>query len=113
MSKRPSVIPANEASDQLTAGVLQGLRKSPKQLSPVWFYDELGSTLFDSICELPEYYVTRTEVGIMKDHGTQMASAIGPQVALIEYGSGSSLKTRLLLDRLESPASYVPIDISR
>jgi len=112
MSKLPATVVAPSA-DHLTAAALDGLRKMPKELSPVWFYDELGSTLFDSICELPEYYVTRTEIGIMEDHGAEMAAAIGPRVALIEYGSGSSLKTRLLLDRLDAPASYVPIDISR
>ena len=112
MSKLPAAVVA-PSIDHLTAGALDGLRKSPKELSPVWFYDELGSTLFDSICELPEYYVTRTEIGIMQEHATQMAEALGPRVALIEYGSGSSLKTRLLLDRLDAPFSYVPIDISR
>jgi len=113
MSKRPSVIPANEASDQLTADVLQGLRKSPKELSPVWFYDELGSFLFDSICELPEYYVTRTELGIMQKHAAEMAQYIGSNAALIEYGSGTSVKTRLLLDKIEVPLAYVPVDIAR
>lgn len=113
MSKRPSVIPANEAADQLTAEVLRGLRKSPKQLSPVWFYDEFGSHLFDSICELPEYYVTRTELDIMRSHAAEMANCIGPHAALIEFGSGTSSKTRLLLDKLEEPAGYVPVDIAR
>ena len=113
MSKRPSVIPANEASDQLTADVLQGLHKSPKELSPVWFYDELGSFLFDSICELPEYYVTRTELGIMQAHAAEMAQYIGSNAALIEYGSGTSIKTRLLLDKIEVPLAYVPVDIAR
>jgi L-histidine N-alpha-methyltransferase len=113
MSKTPASLPAKRVADELTDNALDGLRQSPKQLSPVWFYDELGSTLFDSICELPEYYVTRTEVQIMQDHISEIAQALGPRVALIEYGSGSSLKTRLLLDRLENLASYVPIDISR
>ncbi len=113
MSKIPATLPAKHVSDELTDSALDGLRQSPKILSPVWFYDELGSTLFDSICELPEYYVTRTEMQIMQDHIDEIAAAVGPRVALIEYGSGSSLKTRLLLDRLEHLASYVPIDISR
>jgi L-histidine Nalpha-methyltransferase len=82
-------------------------------LSPVWFYDEEGSCLFDSICELPEYYLTRTESQIMTEHGAEMARRIGPHAALIEFGSGSSDKTRILLDKLESLACYVPIDISR
>jgi L-histidine Nalpha-methyltransferase len=114
MSKTPTLVRApSPAADQLTLEVLEGLRKSPKQLSPVWFYDEEGSTLFDSICELPEYYLTRTEMQIMTRHAGEMAQRIGPRAALIEFGSGSSDKTRILLDKLDSPACYVPIDISR
>jgi L-histidine Nalpha-methyltransferase len=114
MPKTPTVVRApSPAADQLTLDVLEGLRKSPKQLSPVWFYDEEGSCLFDSICELPEYYLTRTEMQIMNQHAGDMAKAIGPHAALIEFGSGSSDKIRILLDKLESPACYVPIDISR
>lgn len=98
---------------QLSDAVLAGLRKSPKQISPVWFYDELGSVLFDRICELPEYYVTRTELAIMQAHAGDMGRHIGPHAAVIEYGSGTSSKTRLLLDQLASPAIYVPVDIAR
>jgi len=113
MSKSPTVVRASSATDRLAHDVIDGLRKSPKQVSPVWFYDEEGSNLFDSICELPEYYLTRTEMQIMRDHAGEMAQAIGPRAALIEFGSGSSDKTRVLLDKLESLACYVPIDISR
>lgn len=113
MSKRPSVIESAPAHDQLTLEVMAGLRKSPKELSPVWFYDELGSFLFDSICELPEYYVTRTELSIMQMHAAEMAQHIGPRAALIELGSGTSIKTRLLLDQLDRPLVYVPVDIAR
>jgi L-histidine N-alpha-methyltransferase len=113
MSKLPATVAVPAVSDALTNSALAGLRQTPKQLSPVWFYDELGSTLFDAICETPEYYITRTEMQIMQDHVEEMAQALGPRVALIEYGSGSSLKTRLLLDKLPDIASYVPIDISR
>jgi dimethylhistidine N-methyltransferase len=113
MSKRPSVIPSAPPDDQLTSDVIEGLRKSPKELSPVWFYDELGSFLFDSICELPEYYVTRTELSIMQMHAAEMAHHIGPRAALIELGSGTSVKTRLLLDHLDRPVAYVPVDIAR
>ena len=108
----PSHLPAT-APTQLSDEVLAGLRQSPKQLSPVWFYDELGSVLFDQICELPEYYVTRTELAIMQAHATEMGHHLGPHAALIEYGSGTSLKTRLLLDQLEMPRIYVPVDIAR
>ncbi len=113
MAKHPSTAPAKSAQDTLTHDVLDGLKKEPKELSPVWFYDELGSFLFDNICELPEYYITRTELQIMHGHAAEMAQHIGPDAALIEFGSGTSLKTRLLLDRLESPLAYVPVDISR
>lgn len=112
MAKHPNIVPANRA-DALTADVLEGLKKEPKELSPVWFYDELGSFLFDNICELPEYYITRTELQIMHGHANEMAQHIGPEAVLIEFGSGTSLKTRLLLDQLEHPIAYVPVDISR
>lgn len=101
------------SSSQLSAEVLAGLRKSPKQLSPVWFYDEHGSALFDQICELPEYYVTRTELAIMQAHAAEMGQHVGKHAALIEYGSGTSSKTRLLLDQLDMPHIYVPVDIAR
>lgn len=97
----------------LAADVLKGLQAQPKQLSPVWFYDATGSALFDAICELPEYYITRTELQIMREHAREMAALIGQHAAIIEFGSGSSLKTRLLLDELRQPAAYVPVDISR
>lgn len=112
MAKRPNAIPASR-DDELTASVLEGLRKTPKELSPVWFYDEFGSSLFDSICELPEYYLTRTELAIMREHAGEMTQIIGPRAALIEFGSGTSLKTRLLLDKLVAPIAYVPVDIAR
>jgi dimethylhistidine N-methyltransferase len=112
MAKLPSVVTAREGVDELTESVVEGLRKSPKELSPVWFYDERGSTLFDDICELPEYYITRTEMAIMRRHVDEMSQAIGPRAALIEFGSGTSEKTRLLLDRLDEPAAYVPVDIA-
>jgi dimethylhistidine N-methyltransferase len=113
MAKHPSTIPAPSRTDALTNGVLEGMRKHPRQLSPVWFYDELGSFLFDSICELPEYYLTRTERQIMREHAPDMAQHIGPDAAIIEFGSGTSTKTRDLLSQLEKPAAYVPVDIAR
>ena len=112
MAKKPSVIPA-ERSDELIDDVLAGLKKPQKELSAVWFYDRLGSFLFESICELSEYYLTRTEIAIMRDHAPEMAQHIGRDAALIELGSGTSLKTRLLLDQIETPTAYVPVDIAR
>jgi dimethylhistidine N-methyltransferase len=93
--------------------VLRGLRQPNKSLPCKYFYDERGSQLFDRICELGEYYLTRTEVAIMREHVGEMAELIGPGCVLIEYGSGSSTKTRFLLDRLRDPRAYLPIDISR
>ena len=93
--------------------ILQGLSLPQKTLSPKFFYDERGSQLFDAICELPEYYLTRTELGIMRAHIDDIVALVGPQASLIEFGSGSSLKTRLLLERLDRLAAYVPVDISR
>jgi dimethylhistidine N-methyltransferase len=97
----------------LVAAVLAGLRGTPKRLSPAYLYDQRGSQLFDEICELPEYYLTRTETGILALHATEMAACIGAQALLLELGSGSSRKTRLLLDALPDLAAYVPVDISR
>lgn len=93
--------------------VLCGLRKAQKELPSKFFYDERGSQLFEQICALDEYYVTRTEVGIMRDHAHEMAERLGRHCLLVEYGSGSSTKTRFLLDHLLQPAAYVPIDISK
>jgi len=93
--------------------VVAGLRESPPRISPVWFYDQRGSVLFERICELPEYYPTRTELAIMRSHSAEMAEALGSRVTLVEPGSGASVKTRLLLAALDEPAAYVPVDISR
>ena len=93
--------------------VWAGLSLPQKSLPCKYFYDERGSALFESICELPEYYPTRTEVAIMEAHATEMAALLGDRCLLVEYGSGSSRKTCLLLDQLRDAAGYVPIDISR
>ena len=93
--------------------ILEGLRDRPKTVSPKFFYDERGSRLFEEICEQPEYYPTRTELDIMEDNLDEIVGLLGTAVSLIEYGSGSSTKTRLLLDRLRDPAAYVPVDISK
>lgn len=93
--------------------ILQGLSRPQKTLSSKFFYDARGSMLFDAICELPEYYLTRTELSIMRAHIDEIVALVGPQASLIEFGSGSSLKTRMLLERLDHLAAYVPVDISR
>jgi dimethylhistidine N-methyltransferase len=93
--------------------IIKGLSATPKKISPKYFYDERGSQLFDRICELPEYYPTRTELAIMQRYADEMAALAGPQASLIEFGSGSSLKIRILLQHLVELAAYVPVDISR
>ena len=99
--------------ERFLADVLDGLTRPRKTLPCKYFYDERGSELFDRICELPEYYPTRTELEILRRHAGAMAAALGTRCLLVEYGSGSSTKTRLLLERLVRPAAYVPVDISR
>ena len=92
--------------------VLAGLSRTPKAIPPKFFYDERGSKLFDAICELPEYYLTRTEVGILQARAREIAELAGPECLLIELGSGASKKVRLLLEALR-PSAYMGIDISR
>ena len=94
------------------AEILAGLRLPEKMISPKYFYDERGSQLFDEITHLPEYYPTETELGIMLSNMLEIVSLVGKQASLIEYGSGSSRKTRALLDSLKEQAVYVPVDIS-
>jgi dimethylhistidine N-methyltransferase len=93
--------------------VLQGLQDARKELPSKYFYDDVGSQMFEDICELDEYYLTRTELSIMQERLQEIAALLGPHCLLIEYGSGSSTKTRLLLDALQDPAGYVPIDIAK
>lgn len=100
-------------ADDMREEVLTGLAERQKTLPCKYFYDAEGSRLFDAICELPEYYLTRTELGIMETHVAEMAAALGPRLLLAEPGSGSGLKTKLLLDHLQRPVAYVPVDISR
>ena len=92
--------------------VLAGLAKPQKELPPQYFYDARGSALFETICELPEYYLTRTETAIMHNRGAEMARHLGPGCVLIEFGSGSARKTRILIEAA-APAAYLAIDISR
>lgn len=92
--------------------VRAGLAAMPKRLSPKWFYDTLGSRLFDAICALPEYYPTRIEMDLFMRHGQAMAACAGPGRVLVELGSGAGEKVRHLLPHLEATA-YVAVDISR
>jgi len=101
----------------LRAEVLAGLARPQKVLPPKLFYDAIGAALFERICELDEYYVTRAELSILRAHADEIAEAVGPRAALIEYGSGAGVKVRLLLDAMSAKGTpfgtYVPIDISR
>jgi len=99
--------------ERFLADVLAGLRKQPKELPCKYFYDERGSRLYERICSLDEYYIPRTEASIMGVHIGEIARLIGRRVRLIEYGCGNCEKVRLLLDHLEDPVAYIPIDISR
>jgi dimethylhistidine N-methyltransferase len=92
--------------------VKRGLSATPKFIPCKYFYDDAGSRLFDRICTLEEYYLTRTERSIMLQYVDEMVDEIESNRLLIEYGSGSSEKTRILLDNLDRPAGYVPVDIS-
>ncbi|WP_414638897.1 L-histidine N(alpha)-methyltransferase [Aquabacterium sp.] len=108
--QRPAVMDA--PTPGFATELIQGLSRTPRQLSPKWFYDERGSRLFERICELPEYYPTRTELALMRRHAVDMARHIGPQADVVEFGAGASRKIRLLLDALEAPRRFIPIDIS-
>lgn len=101
------------STEQVRAEVTTGLSGSQKTLPCRLFYDARGSRLFDEICSLPEYYTARTELRIMRDFGAEMAGALGPRPLIVEYGSGNSVKTRVLLDHLRDAVAYIPIDISR
>jgi len=107
------VLTPKDRGTQFRTDVLTGLSRSPKEIPSKYFYDARGSALFDQICELPEYYLTRTEISIMRCHAGAMAAAIGPDCLVVEFGSGSSVKTPILIEALRQPAGYIPVDISR
>lgn len=107
-----TLLELNKGDELFLKDVIKGLSCNPKQLPCKYFYDEAGSKLFDQICELDEYYPTRTELEIMKSNIDDISGKIGSDCALIEFGSGSSMKTRLLLSNMTRISSYIPIDIS-
>jgi dimethylhistidine N-methyltransferase len=108
-----NVLAVEPTRQAFRSDVLAGLSSSPKRLPCKYFYDRRGSMLFEAICALPEYYLTRAEEEIMQRHCQEMAAEIGERATLIEFGSGSSVKTRYLLEHLRRPAVYVPVDICR
>ncbi|HUF74615.1 MAG TPA: L-histidine N(alpha)-methyltransferase [Gammaproteobacteria bacterium] len=107
-----NALDADEWRAESVAEILEGLTAPQKRISPKYFYDELGSRLFDEICNLPEYYPTRTEYEIMQAHLPEIAELVGPEAAVIELGAGSNAKARQLLHHLDRPIAYVPVEIS-
>ncbi len=99
--------------DDITGDVLAGLSQTPKRLPSKYFYDKRGSELFEQITCQPEYYLTRIELALLEASSAEIAEAVGPRAHVVEYGSGSGRKTRILLDALEDPVAYTPIEISR
>ena len=98
--------------DSFADNLLEGLTKTPKEIACKYFYDEAGSRLFDRICDLPEYYQTRTETALLTRHAGEIAALMGPGAEIVEFGAGSLRKARILLDALEAPRAYTPLDIS-
>jgi dimethylhistidine N-methyltransferase len=95
------------------ADVVRGLSDPRRILPPKYLYDETGARLFERITELEAYYPTRTELGIFERHAEEMAQCLGPECRVVEFGSGSGIKIRILLEDLERPTAYIPVDISR
>lgn len=108
-----SAVVGQSTAETFRADVMRGLCAQQKNLPCKYLYDHRGSKLFEEICQLDEYYLTRVELKIMRQHVSEMAQQIGPRCLLIEYGSGSGVKTEKLLHYLEDPAGYIPVDISR
>src|SRR5687768_14777105 len=117
LARRPQIVSAAkiEVSDEtaaFAADVIAGLTAMPKRLSPKYFHDRAGSELFERITELPEYYPTRCEIGILTERAQDIAKLMPASAALIEFGSGASTKTRIVLREANSVSMYVPVDIS-
>ncbi len=112
MTASASGITDTPAASEFAQDVLAGLSAPQKQLPSKYFYDSVGSELFERITRLPEYYPTRCEIGILQQQAGGIASGMPPRAALVEFGSGSSTKTRIVLAAASSLAAYVPIDIS-
>jgi dimethylhistidine N-methyltransferase len=108
-----AVLDREPACSDFLVEVIAGLSNQPRTLPCKYFYDERGAALFQKICEVPEYYVTRTELQILRLQGAPIAAALGTQIELIGLGTGAGTKTRILLEELNNPAVYIPIDISK
>lgn len=113
MDARRALAPLPQLEDDGFAQcLLDGLARTPKDIPCKYFYDAEGSRLFEAICDLPEYYQTRTETALLAAHGEEIAARIGPGAEIVEFGAGALKKVRLLLDVLDSPCGYTPVDIS-
>jgi dimethylhistidine N-methyltransferase len=116
MNRQPvrlAVLDAEPAKSDFLLETIAGLSREPRTLPCKFFYDERGATLFQRICDLPEYYITRTELDILKQNRAQIASHLGAGIALIGLGTGPGTKTRILLEKLQRPIAYIPVDISK
>ena len=109
----PALHDFEPSADRFFDELFLGLSGNPKSIPSKFFYDQTGCELFDQICCVDEYYPTRTEMQILRDNVAEICTLFGPECRLVELGSGSSAKTRVLLDHLYEPAAYVPVDIAR
>jgi dimethylhistidine N-methyltransferase len=107
-----SPVDCDSPSGAFAQDLMRALASRPRSISPKYFYDAQGSRLFDRICELPEYYPTRAELGILSDNASEITARMGPHAEIVEFGAGSLRKVRLLLDAMDRPMRYLPIDIS-
>ncbi len=112
ISSHARLVDLAPAQDSFRTAVLDGLGARPKAIPAKYFYDARGAQLFEAICELPEYYLTRTEVALFTRDGDEMARRIGKRAEIVEYGSGGGHKVRLLLDALDDPVAYLSVDLS-
>ena len=110
---RVTVLDLEPVSADFLAEVVAGLSSSPRTLPCKFFYDERGADLFQEICELPEYYITRTETELLRRFAPEISESIGANAALIGFGTGAGIKTRMLLEQLQNPIAYIPVDISK
>ncbi|KQZ01887.1 dimethylhistidine N-methyltransferase [Pseudolabrys sp. Root1462] len=111
LARTHTFAPVDDEQSAFEADVLKGLSQQPKRLPPKYFYDAVGSELFERITEQPEYYPTRCEMNILRERGAEIAQLIPPGAALVEFGSGSNKKARILLAAAPALAAYVPVDI--
>ncbi len=112
-TRRVAVLDVEPAKSDFLSETIAGLSEVPRTLPCKFFYDEHGAALFQKICELPEYYVTRTELDILKRNRAEIASHFGARIALVGLGTGPGTKTRILLEKLQQPIAYIPVDISK